>query len=113
MKEIAWRSMLHVQYADCRSLFDDFTPQVPRQVEDKRLAIEMAGLRQALWEEETPAHVAYHPHGDELRWIPTHLQLADCLTKSMKPLLLNHTIDSNLAHVKDTPVGEAVPNGCE
>ena len=67
----------------------------------------MAGLCQSLWEDETPTHVAYHPHGDQLRWIPTHLQLADCLTKSMKPLLINQTIDSNIAQVRDVPSDSA------
>ena len=55
-----------------------------------------------------PTHVAFRPHGDQLRWIPTHLQLADCLTKSMKPLLLNQTIDSNIAQVRDVP-SESTP----
>ena len=59
---------------------------------------------QSLWEDDTPTHVAYKPHRDQLRWIPTHLQLAHCLTKSMNPpLLVNQTIDSNVAQVRDVP----------
>ena len=101
-EEVARRSMLHLQFTDCRSLSDHLTASVPRQCEDKRLSIEMAGLRQSLWEDDIPTHVAYKPHGDQLRWIPTHLQLADCLTKSMKPLF-NQTIDTNVAQVRDVP----------
>ena len=100
---IARRSMFHLQFTDCRSLSDHLTAQVPRQCEDKRLSIEMAGLRQSLWDDETPTHVAYNPHGDQLRWILTHLQLADCLTKSLKPLLINQTIDSNIVQVRGVP----------
>ena len=48
-EEIARRSMFHLQFTDCRSLSDHLTAQVPRQCEDKRLSIEMAGLRQSLW----------------------------------------------------------------
>ena len=41
------------------------------------------------------------PYGDILRWIATHLQLADCPTKSMKPHLLNEAINSNKVIVAD------------
>ena len=70
-EEVTRRSMLHVQYTDCKSLFDHLTAQVPRQCEDKCLSIEMAGLRQSLWDDEVPSHIAYSPHGDQLRWIPS------------------------------------------
>ena len=86
-EEVARRSMLHLQFTDCRSLSDHLTASVPRQCDDKRLSIEMAGLRQSLWEDDIPTHVAYKPHGDQLRWIPTHLQLADCLTKEYEATL--------------------------
>ena len=46
-EEVARRIMLHLQFTDCRSLSDHLTAQVPRRVEDKRLSIEMAGLRQS------------------------------------------------------------------
>ena len=102
-EEVARRSMLHLQFTDCRSLSDHLTASVPRQREDKRLSIEMAGLRQSLWEDAIPSYVAYKPHGDQIRWILTHLQLAFVLTKSMKPLLLSQTIDANVAQVRDVP----------
>ena len=69
--------------------------------------MEMAALRQSLSDDETPTHVAYNPHGDQLRWVPTHLQLADCMTKSMKPLLIKQTIDSNIVQVRDVPSNSA------
>ena len=81
-EEIARRSLLHVQYTDCRSLSDHLLSSVPKQVEDKRLAIELAGLRQMSWEGVELTRQAFAPYGDILRWIPTHLQLADCFIKS-------------------------------
>ncbi|CAE7249187.1 RE2 [Symbiodinium natans] len=104
--EVAPRKMLHLQYSDCRSLTDHLLSSVPRPVEDKRLAIEMTALRQALWVDETPTSEAFAPFGDILRWIPTHLQLADCLTKSMKPKLLNDALESNEAVVKEEAPAE-------
>ena len=109
-EEVARRSLLHVQYTDCRSLSDHLLSPVPKQVEDKRLAIELAGLRQALWEGDELSHQAFAPFGDVLRWIPTHLQLADCLTKSMKPHLLNGVVASNAVTVlADAPTVVTVP----
>ena len=104
-EDVARRSLLHVQYTDCRSLSDHLLSSVPKQVEDKRVAIELAGLRQMLWEGDKLSHQAFAPHGDILRWIPTHLQVADCLTKSMKPHLINGVIASNTVVVlADVPV---------
>ena len=109
-EEVARRSLLHVQYTDCRSLSDHLLSPVPKQVEDKRLAIELAGLRQALWEGDELSHQAFAPFGDVLRWVPTHLQLADCLTKSMKPHLLNGVVASNAVTVlADAPTVVMVP----
>ena len=95
------RKMLRLQYSDCRSLTDHLLIFVSRPMEDKRLAIEMTALRQALWVDDTPTSEAFIPFGDILRWIPTQLQLADCLTKSMKPKLLNDALASNEAIIKD------------
>ena len=109
-EDVARRSLLHVQYTDCRSLSDHLLSSVPKQVEDKRLAIELAGLRQRLWEGDELSHQAFAPYGDVLRWIPTHLQLADCLTKSMKPHLLNGVVSSNTVIVlADAPTVVAAP----
>ena len=56
------------------------------------------------------SHQAFAPFGDVLRWIPTHLQLADCLTKSMKPHLLNGVVASNTVTVlADAPTVVAAP----
>ena len=45
-----------------------------------------------------------------LRWIPTHLQLAGCLTLWMKPHLLNRVIAANLVTVlADAPTVVATP----
>ena len=65
------------------------------QLGDKRLSIELAGLRQTFWEDDIPSHEAFMPYGDILRRIATHL------TKSVKPRLLNEAICSNKVIVAD------------
>ena len=80
---------------DCRSLFDHLhregTPKAPTE---KRLAIDLAGLRQVLNLEAKHQFCSLHGAGVEptpdlpcrvpLHWIPTELQLADVLTKEKK-----------------------------
>ena len=65
--------------SDCRSLFDHIHKQgVPRVPTDRRLAIDLAALRQSLrserWGEKLP-----------LGWVPSHLQYGDVLTKPTDP----------------------------
>ena len=63
---------------DCKSLFDYLhkagTPKIPT---DRRLAIDLAALRQELGYEKWTTRAP-------LQWIPTALQLADPLTKPMR-----------------------------
>ena len=60
---------------DCKSLFDHLHREgVPRVPSDKRLAIDLAALRQAFSREAIDARIP-------LYWLPTDFQLADILTK--------------------------------
>ena len=80
---------------DCRSLYDHIHREgVPRAPTEKRLAIDLAGLRQALMIEAE--HLWRHLYGEASRptperplrppihWLPTQEQLADVLTKRLK-----------------------------
>ena len=65
--------------SDCRSLFDHIHKEgVPRTPADRRLAIDLAALRQSLkqerWSQKLPS-----------AWIPSELQLGDVLTKPQDP----------------------------
>ncbi|CAE7565416.1 RE1 [Symbiodinium sp. CCMP2592] len=63
---------------DCRSLYDHMHRDgLPRTPSDRRLAIDIACLRQTLTEETADHDDARAP----LVWVPTHLQRADILTK--------------------------------
>jgi len=81
---------------DCRSLYDHIHREgIPRAPSEKRLAIDLAGLRQALVIEAE--HQWRKKHGDPfkptpetplrppLHWLPTQEQMADLLTKRLKP----------------------------
>ncbi|OLP82117.1 Copia protein [Symbiodinium microadriaticum] len=65
--------------SDCRSLYDHLNKQgVPRVPTDKRLAVDLAALRQGLrsemWSDELP-----------IGWLPGSAQRADVLTKPQNP----------------------------
>ncbi|CAE7224992.1 GIP [Symbiodinium sp. KB8] len=65
--------------SDCRSLYDHIHKEgVPRVPSDRRLAIDLAALRQGLrwekWYSKLP-----------LAWVPSGLQLGDVLTKPVDP----------------------------
>ena len=61
--------------SDCRSLYDHVHKQgVPRVPTDRRLAVDLAALRQALRSEQWSSRLP-------LAWLPSSFQLADVLTK--------------------------------
>ena len=65
--------------SDCRSLYDHVHKEgVPRVPTDRRLAIDLAALRQALRAEQWSTKLP-------LGWVPSGLQLGDILTKPGDP----------------------------
>ena len=80
---------------DCRSLYDHIDrKRTPKAPADKRLAVDLADIRQTLMREARHQwHQRYGDSGEQtpdkpfrppLHWIPTEDQLADMLTKSMR-----------------------------
>eukprot|EP00435_Cladocopium_sp_Y103_P034047 s298_g8.t1 len=91
---IAW-------YTDCRSLSDHLTNVNAAVVSDKRLAIDLTGLRQELWREKGQL-VGNPTYCDELpksgttvcMWVSTKTMPADCLTKNMHCDQMNDLMQS-------------------
>ena len=72
-----------VAMTDCRSLYDHFHKDgLPRTPSDRRLAIDIACLRQTL-QAEARAHADDDARAP-LVWVPTELQRGDLLTKPKK-----------------------------
>ena len=68
--------------SDCRSLFDHLNKQgIPRVPTDKRLAVDLAALRQALKSEMWSDALPIGPIG----WVPGSVQKGDVLTKPQNP----------------------------
>eukprot|EP00439_Symbiodinium_sp_Y106_P032208 s2743_g3.t2 len=87
--------------ASCRSLTDHRNSCQASKVSDRRLAIELESVRQQLWEGDSKTHIIYSPHGDRLRWTDTATQVADALTKSMKPFQLFNVMREAVVHLSD------------
>lgn len=86
----------HIElFTDCRSLEESVNQSGLHTVGDKRLAIDLSGVRQQIWRcqgEETgdPLLTDHLPPSatTRLSWINTEKMAADCLTKTMKPKTL-------------------------
>ena len=63
---------------DCRSLYDTFQKVQPK-VSEKRTLIDLLSLKESIAK-------------DGLMWVPTHLQLSDCMTK-LDARLMVHMLD--------------------
>ena len=100
---------------DCKSLEQHLIQPGVNSVSDKRLAIDLCGLRQSVWRHEGETYgdplISDHLPANgttKIMWTSTDKMLADCLTKTMKPgplLILMRGCSVNLAPTKHS--------GCE
>ena len=102
-------------YTDCRSLDEYVNQPGLHSVSDKRLAIDLTGIRQQIWrrqQEETgdPLITDRLPldASTRLHWVNTEKMAADCLTKSMRPKSLTAVMSGQWISL--TPEKH---NGCE
>lgn len=95
---------------DCKSLFDHVHREgIPKAPTEKRLAIDLASLRQCLMQEALhqwkKVYGANTPMAPEkpcrppLHWLPTGAQLADIMTKWMKPDNWWDTLSAGVLHL--------------
>ena len=77
---------------DCRSLNDNLSKPSSAKIDDKRLALDLSGLRQELWMRRgghpgDPLLTDQRPEAqsatDTLTWVGTAVMLSDALTKFM------------------------------
>ncbi|CAE7612538.1 RE1 [Symbiodinium sp. CCMP2592] len=91
----AWHVPIHL-FTDCRSLYDHVHREgAPKAPTEKRLAIDLAAIRQTLmreakiqWCQRYGHEVALTPERPlrpPLHWVPTEDQLSDMMTKLMRP----------------------------
>ena len=91
-----WHAAIpHVMLSDCRSLVANLNTEVPSRVQDKRLQIELDAIRQSIFDGDGRRTAEVYPKGgDRVDWVATATQVADCLTKSMKPTYMLRVLDT-------------------
>lgn len=94
---------------DCRSLRDHLMQGSGGEVQDKRLAIDLCGLRQIVWrqrEEDLGAPMLSEEvptdGTSKVRWCDTKTMLADGLTKHMDTSDLRRVMSGSLIHMEFT-----------
>ena len=93
--EASRRAIPHVMLSDCRSLVANLNTEVSSRVQDKRLQIELDAIRQSIFDGDGRRTAEVFPKGgDRVDWVATATQVADCLTKSMKPTCMLRVLDT-------------------
>ena len=101
-------NMAHVWITDCDSVYEHLISTRAKQVDNQRLGIDMAALRQIVWDrrEGLDTTMADTTKGDYPRWIDTSAMLADPLTKVMSAEVLEQTMMSGVFDM--TPTAESI-----
>ena len=95
-----------VWMTDCRSLSDHLTSPSLGKVTDKRLSIDLAALRQDLWDNGSGQEVDQLSKSchDQIRWIHTSVMLVDCMTKAMSSTELSKAIMNCVFDLTPSPI---------
>lgn len=106
------QAVRHLWLTDCRSLHDHLTSSTLGRVTDKRLSIDLAALRQDLWnyrgsEVEHLDNDCFH---DKIRWIDTSCMLVDCMTKSMNPKQLIDALETSVIDLRPSAKSTELKN---
>ena len=90
------KAMRHVWMTDCQSLHDYVVNPVAAGTEDKRLEIDLEGLREYVWEYpngDLKDYITEDQH-DKIRWIDTSTMICDPLTKAGGPNFAQRLIET-------------------
>ena len=78
-EETASAALGHVWFTDCESLFTHLILPSTKQLDNKRLAIELSALKQLIWDNRDDCDEEVDgSKGDDSRWIDTFAMLSDC-----------------------------------
>ena len=101
--------MGHVWFKDCESLFAHSISPDTKQVDSKRLAIDLSALKQLIWDSRDDCDEKVDgPKGDYPRWIDTSAMLSDCSTKTMTCCRLSETLSTGIFDMRLTEESLAI-----
>ena len=107
-ENLVQQQMRGVWFTDCQSLHDYLVNTTAAGCEDKRLEIDLEGLRENLWEyaDGSIKDSIEEQQYDKPRWIDTSVMICDCLTKFgneqfARPLIT--TMETGVIDLTPTP----------
>ena len=81
-EETASAAMGHIWFTHCESLFAHWISPNTKQVENKRLAIDLSALKQLIWDNRDDCDEEVdESKGDYPRWTDTSAMLSGCLNE--------------------------------
>ena len=102
-EETASAALGHVWFTDCACIFAHLVSPNTRQVDNKRLAIDLSALKQLIWDSRGDCDEEVNgSKGDFLRWIDESAMLSDCLTKTMTSCRLTETLSAGIFDMRPT-----------
>ena len=102
-------AMGHVWFTDFESPFAHLISPKNKQVDDKRLAIDLSALKQLIWDNRDDCDEEVHgPKGDNLRWVDKSAMLSDRITKTMTFCRLNETLSTSSFDMRPTEESLAI-----
>ena len=107
--ETASAAVVHVWFTDCESLVAHLVSPNAKQVDNKRLAIDLSALKQLIWDNRGDCDEEVdESKGDCPCWIDTSAMLSDCLTKSMTSCRLIETLSTDILDSRPTEESFAI-----
>ena len=90
--------------SDCEDLVSHLRNPTAKSVADKRLSLDLAGLRQLLWEDQNGdlRDELSDDQPDNIIWIDTSAMPVDCMTKAMKPDTLHRLLETGVLDLEPT-----------
>ena len=80
-----------------------------KQVDNKRLAIDLSALKQLIWDNRDDCDEEVDgSRGGYLRWIDTSAMLSDCLTKTITSCRLIETLSTGIFDMRPTEESLAI-----
>ena len=104
-EETTSAAMGHVWFPASAAMghFAHFISPNPKQVDNKRLAIDLSAVKQLIWNNRDDCDEDVDgSKGDDPRWIYTSAMLSDCLTRAMTSCRLNETLSTGVFDMRPT-----------
>ena len=93
----------------CESLFSHLISPNTKQVDNKRLVIDLSALKQLIWDTRDDCDEEVDGSKcDYLLWIDTSAMLSDCSTKMLTSGQLNETLSTGIFNMRPTEESLAI-----